>query len=82
MRVTDSATSPQTTTGTINLTVAVGILQSLGWAVETAGDGLEALAAHERRHFDVIFMDRCAVELNVGIADNTNLLLPIFNQGH
>ena len=41
----------------INLIVAVGILKSLGWNIETAGDGLEALAAHARRHFDVIFMD-------------------------
>ena len=41
----------------VNLTVAVGILESLGWKVETAGDGLEALAAHARRRFDVIFMD-------------------------
>ncbi len=41
----------------VNLTVAVGILESLGWKVETAGDGFEALAAHARRRFDVIFMD-------------------------
>jgi signal transduction histidine kinase len=41
----------------INLMVAVGILANLGWKVETAGNGLEALDAHERHHFDVIFMD-------------------------
>jgi signal transduction histidine kinase/CheY-like chemotaxis protein len=41
----------------INLVVAVGILESLGWSIETARDGLEALAAHARRHFDVILMD-------------------------
>src|SRR5471030_3320702 len=41
----------------INLIVAVGLLESLGWSVETAGDGLEALAAHALRDFDVIFMD-------------------------
>jgi len=41
----------------VNLMVAVGILESLGWHVETAVDGLDALAAYERRHFDVIFMD-------------------------
>jgi CheY-like chemotaxis protein len=41
----------------VNLMVAVGILKSLGWRVETAVDGLEALAAYEHRHFDVIFMD-------------------------
>jgi signal transduction histidine kinase len=41
----------------INRMVAVGILESLGWRVETATDGVEALAAHEKRRFDVIFMD-------------------------
>ena len=37
--------------------VAVSILKNLGWIVETAGNGVEALIAHNRRHFDVIFMD-------------------------
>jgi signal transduction histidine kinase len=41
----------------VNLMVAVGILESLGWRVETASDGLEALEAHEKRHFDIILMD-------------------------
>ena len=41
----------------LNLMVATGILETLGWNVETAADGLEALDAHARRHFDVIFMD-------------------------
>jgi len=41
----------------INLMVAVGILEHLDWKVETASNGLEALAAHKRRNFDVIFMD-------------------------
>ena len=41
----------------INLIVAVGILETLGWRVETAVNGLEALEAHARRHFDVVFMD-------------------------
>jgi signal transduction histidine kinase len=41
----------------INQRVAVGILQGLGWRVETAIDGLEALAALEKRRFSVIFMD-------------------------
>jgi len=41
----------------LNLMVATGILETLGWNVETAADGLEALEAHARRHFDVIFMD-------------------------
>lgn len=41
----------------INQRVAVGILQRLGWQVETAIDGVEALAALEKRRFNVIFMD-------------------------
>jgi signal transduction histidine kinase len=41
----------------INRMVAVGILESLGWQVETATDGVEALVAYEKRRFDVIFMD-------------------------
>ncbi|HBK05143.1 MAG TPA: hypothetical protein DDZ81_04690 [Acetobacteraceae bacterium] len=41
----------------INLMVAVGVLENLGWSVATATDGLEALAAHEKDRFDVIFMD-------------------------
>jgi two-component system sensor histidine kinase/response regulator len=41
----------------INQKVAVGILQGLGWRVETAFDGVEALAALEKRRFGVIFMD-------------------------
>ena len=41
----------------INQRVAVGILQGLGWRVETAFDGVEALAALEKRRFGVILMD-------------------------
>jgi signal transduction histidine kinase len=41
----------------VNLMVAVNILENLGWKVETAGNGLEALVAHGQRRFDVIFMD-------------------------
>jgi CheY-like chemotaxis protein len=41
----------------INQRVAVGILQGLGWRVETAADGMEALAAVKQRRFRVIFMD-------------------------
>ena len=37
--------------------VAVGVLENLGWTVSTATDGVEALAAHEKSRFDVIFMD-------------------------
>jgi CheY-like chemotaxis protein len=41
----------------VNRKVAAGFLEFLGWSVETAEDGLQALEAHSRRHFDVIFMD-------------------------
>ena len=41
----------------INVRVTAGMLESLGWEVEIAGNGLEALDAHARRHFDVILMD-------------------------
>ncbi len=41
----------------INVKVAVGILESFGWTVETASNGVEAVEAHARRPFDVIFMD-------------------------
>ena len=41
----------------INLMVAVGVLENLGWTVSTATDGIQALAAHEKSRFDVIFMD-------------------------
>lgn len=57
---TDQAATPHALVvedNPINLVVAVGILESLGWSVETAGNGLEALTAHARHHFDVIFMD-------------------------
>ena len=41
----------------VNLMVAIGILETLGWKVEAAVDGLEALDAHARQRFDIIFMD-------------------------
>lgn len=41
----------------INLMVAVGVLENLGWSVTTAVDGREALEAHKNNRFDVIFMD-------------------------
>ena len=41
----------------LNREVANGMLTSLGLRVETANDGLQALARLERERFDVIFMD-------------------------
>ena len=37
--------------------VIVKVLEKLGYACETANDGVEALAAHEGRSYDVILMD-------------------------
>jgi CheY-like chemotaxis protein len=37
--------------------VIVKVLERLGYACETANDGVEALEAHEGRSFDVILMD-------------------------
>ena len=41
----------------VNQRVAIGLLQKRGHAVTVAGNGLEALAALERGHFDVVLMD-------------------------
>jgi len=41
----------------VNRTVAVRMLERLGYAVETAENGQDALAAHDRRAFDAILMD-------------------------
>jgi len=43
--------------GLINREVAVGLLEMRGHRVETAENGLEALAILERRAFDVVLMD-------------------------
>ena len=40
-----------------NRMVACDILETLGWSVESAEDGMEALDAHKAGHFDAIFMD-------------------------
>ena len=41
----------------VNVRVTAGMLESLGWQVEAASNGLEALDAHAARLFDVILMD-------------------------
>jgi CheY-like chemotaxis protein/HPt (histidine-containing phosphotransfer) domain-containing protein len=41
----------------VNLEVGVGILEGFGCNVETATNGVEALSLHEKREFDIIFMD-------------------------
>jgi len=40
-----------------NQQVAVGMLESLGCAPDVAADGVEAVAMHARRPYDLIFMD-------------------------
>jgi signal transduction histidine kinase/CheY-like chemotaxis protein/HPt (histidine-containing phosphotransfer) domain-containing protein len=41
----------------VNLEVAVGLLESVGCVVDTAGNGREGLAKHTTQAFAVIFMD-------------------------
>jgi signal transduction histidine kinase/DNA-binding response OmpR family regulator len=41
----------------INQRVALGLLNRLGYKADLAADGLECLAALEKAHYDVIFMD-------------------------
>jgi CheY-like chemotaxis protein len=41
----------------INQEVAKGILAKLGYHCDVAGDGVEALAALERRSYDAVLMD-------------------------
>ena len=41
----------------VNQRVATGLLEKLGCSVDVAHDGAEALAAAERRQYDLIFMD-------------------------
>jgi CheY-like chemotaxis protein/nitrogen-specific signal transduction histidine kinase/HPt (histidine-containing phosphotransfer) domain-containing protein len=41
----------------VNLEVGVGILEGFGCNVETATNGVEALALHDQREFGIIFMD-------------------------
>jgi CheY-like chemotaxis protein len=41
----------------VNQIVAAGILEAQGHAVEIANNGVEALAAMDRTHFDIVLMD-------------------------
>ena len=43
--------------GEINQIVATGMLERIGYTVETADDGLEAVAAIRRKTYDAVFMD-------------------------
>ncbi len=50
---------------TVNQTVAVATLQRCGYQADIAGDGLQALAALERKHYDAVLMD-CQMPLMDG----------------
>jgi two-component system sensor histidine kinase/response regulator len=41
----------------INQKVAVSVLRNFGYPVDLAADGLDALAAVEEQHYDLVFMD-------------------------
>lgn len=41
----------------VNLTLALALLKKLGYAADTAGNGLEALEALRRQPYDVVLMD-------------------------
>jgi signal transduction histidine kinase/CheY-like chemotaxis protein len=41
----------------VNRKVAVALLDKLGYVADTAGDGIEALEAMQRTHYDVVLMD-------------------------
>jgi CheY-like chemotaxis protein len=48
----------------INRLVAVGLLQSLGYEVQTAEDGRQAVEAVRRERFDLVLMDLHMPELD------------------
>ena len=48
----------------VNQKVAVRILQQLGYRADVAGDGDEALAAIDRKPYDLIFMDVMMPEMD------------------
>jgi CheY-like chemotaxis protein len=48
----------------VNRLVAVGLLQSLGYAVQTVEDGRQAVEAVGRGHFDLVLMDLHMPELD------------------
>ena len=41
----------------MNQKLALRILSKLGYAADVAGDGLEAIAALEQAHYDLVLMD-------------------------
>jgi len=47
-----------------NQLLMLRVLQKMGYVADTAGNGLEALAALKRQHYDVVFMDVEMPEMN------------------
>ena len=41
----------------VNQKVALRLFDQMGYRIDIAGDGLEALEALERKHYDIVFMD-------------------------
>ena len=48
----------------VNQKVALRLFEQLGYRIDIAGDGLEALQSLERKHYDVVFMDVQMPEMN------------------
>ena len=48
----------------INRMVTVALLQDAGWVVDVAQNGVEAVAAFEKREYDLVFMDCRMPELD------------------
>lgn len=48
----------------VNQHVAVKMIEMLGYHADLAVNGREALAAHLREHYDIIFMDCCMPEMD------------------
>ncbi len=54
----------------INQKVALLMLKKLGYSADVAGNGLDALNALERRHYDVILMDIQMPEMDGNLSGN------------
>jgi CheY-like chemotaxis protein len=48
----------------INMKLAIRILEKMGYQVDSAGDGAEALESVARQHYDIVFMDVQMPEVN------------------
>jgi len=48
----------------VNQKVALRLFDQMGYRIDIAGDGMEALEALERKHYDIVFMDVQMPEMN------------------